>query len=76
MNKRYLAPKELAEMFGVTRDTVLDWIRRGVLKPMRLSRRTLRFDPDEVERALRNDTGVARPASSGQSPVAPERNPS
>jgi len=76
MEKRFLSPRELAAVIGVTPDTVLDWIHRGILKPLRFSKRTLRFDLDEVLQSLRrrdNETGrTTQTIASETMPVDPQ----
>lgn len=67
MNKRYLSPRELAEVFGVAPDTILDWTHRGILHPLRPSRRTFRYDLDDARRALEQNAAqlAAKPCPAG-----------
>ena len=45
---------EVAELAGVTPDTVLRWHRKGQLKAIRLPSGALRFDQEYVEGWLRD----------------------
>jgi excisionase family DNA binding protein len=45
---------ELAGMLGVTARTVLAWAQDGIIPALRFSRRVIRFDPAEVETALKD----------------------
>lgn len=42
----------IAEQFGVTVQTVNDWVRRGRIPCIRPSRKVVRFRLDDVERAI------------------------
>ena len=44
---------ELAQRLGVTRATVHAWHRRGWIPCLRAGQRPVLFDPDEVEKSLR-----------------------
>jgi excisionase family DNA binding protein len=44
---------ELAERYGVRRETVLAWVRRGLVPCVRPSRKTIRFRVADVEEAIR-----------------------
>lgn len=52
--KQLATTDDVARRFGVTRNTVRKWVRLGIVPFMRASRRVVRFDLDEVERALAN----------------------
>lgn len=47
-----ISAKELAKRLHVTRDTVHDWRRRGLIPALRAGRRTIRFDVMKVFEAL------------------------
>jgi excisionase family DNA binding protein len=46
----------LAARFGVTRETICAWVRRGRIPCLRPSRRVVRFSILEVEAVLRKAT--------------------
>jgi excisionase family DNA binding protein len=49
--ERWVSPADAAERLGVSRETVLEWIRRGRLEAVRLSRKVLRIRwPAALER--------------------------
>ena len=50
-SKRVTA-KEVAELFDVSIATVNRWVREGRIPCIRPSRKVVRFDLDEVERAV------------------------
>lgn len=41
--------KEIAEMFGVCTKTVMNWVRDGKIKVVKLSQRTVRITEEELE---------------------------
>jgi len=51
-----LTTKEVCEKLSIQRSTLMGYIRRGLIQPVVLAenadRRTLRFDPAEVERYI------------------------
>lgn len=49
-----VSAKELAKRLHVTRDTVHDWRRRGLIPSLRAGRRTIRFDVAKVLETLSN----------------------
>jgi excisionase family DNA binding protein len=44
----FLTPAEVADLLGVTPDTVLGYVREGRLKAVRLSSRTIRFRREDI----------------------------
>ena len=49
--KRYLSADEVCDRFGITKPTLHDWRRRGILKSYKLASRVYyRFD--EIENAM------------------------
>jgi excisionase family DNA binding protein len=44
----YLKIVEIAEKFGVNRNTVTNWARRAIIPAMRLGQK-LQFDPNEID---------------------------
>lgn len=48
MDKLLLTTKEVAAALGVSRMTVMRWIRAGVLPSVKLGHRTVRVHRDEV----------------------------
>ena len=59
----------LARRYGVTVDTVRTWFRRGWIPAYRAGRRPLLFDPQEVDKVLReraqHPSAVTSPNASG-----------
>jgi excisionase family DNA binding protein len=49
MADRLLTARQVADLLGVSAETVLRWTRRGELPGFRLPGRALRFREDEVE---------------------------
>jgi excisionase family DNA binding protein len=47
-DREFLTPQEVADQLGVTSDTVLDWVREGRLRAVRLSARTIRFGREDI----------------------------
>jgi predicted site-specific integrase-resolvase len=49
---RLLSRKQIAEIYGVTAQTVYIWDRKGILKGVRVGRRGIRYKMSEVRAAL------------------------
>lgn len=49
--KRYLSADEVCERFGVTKPTIHDWRKRGILKSYKLGSRVY-YRLDEIEDAM------------------------
>jgi excisionase family DNA binding protein len=56
-----LTPKELAKRLRVSPGTVRRWVEREGLPAIRLTRRTIRFEPIAVDRWLRSRGHVTPP---------------
>ena len=56
--RRIIDSEELARVFGVTVETVRGWVRERRVPFIRVSRRIVRFDLEDVLAALRQ--GVAQ----------------
>ena len=54
-NKRYASPKTLAKILEVTPWTIRQWVIRGKIPAIKINARVLRFDLQEVGRALGMD---------------------
>ena len=52
MTGRLLTTRDVAELLGVSSESVLRWVRAGTLPGIRLPGGALRFRPDEVEQWL------------------------
>lgn len=61
---------DAAEYFGVNRETVYRWVRKGLLKSCERNGRALRFLPEHFEEFLTGPKEAAEPV-----PVKPSRNP-
>jgi excisionase family DNA binding protein len=73
MTGRLLTAREVAELLGVSAETVLRWTRRGMLPAIRLPSGAIRFREDAldawmVERATPGRGDVTHPA--GRRPAA------
>ena len=53
---KWLSPRELAEMLGVTEDAVYGWVRAAVIPFHRIGR-SIRFSPADLER-LEKETAI------------------
>jgi predicted DNA-binding transcriptional regulator AlpA len=74
-----LAPKRVAELFGISRRTLYNWVQRGLFpQPMRLGPggRTLRWTPTQIVNHLKT-TGQMKPAphSGPPGPADPTESP-
>lgn len=49
-----LTSEELAQRLRLRPSTVKRWAQEGIIPSLRLSGKVVRFDPEEVERALRS----------------------
>ena len=51
--RRYtVSPRQAAEMLGVNRDTVLRYIRTGVLHATKINQRTIRIRQADIDQLL------------------------
>lgn len=55
VNEYLLTIGQLAKRLNVHRDSIRRWVRAGVIPCIRITNRTVRFDFDEVTRAIRKD---------------------
>jgi excisionase family DNA binding protein len=62
MSERLLTSDELAEALSVHRNTVMNWLRDGVIPAAIREGKTLRFDLPAVKRALAKRAAKASPA--------------
>ena len=51
-----LTTREVAELLGVSSESVLRWVRRGDLPAIRLPGGAIRFRPDDIEAWLADRT--------------------
>jgi len=57
MEKRFYSPKEVAIVIGVTPATVRSWVRKGMMKSVRIGKQgTIRIPVSEIEKFLLNDS--------------------
>lgn len=71
VSDRLLTAREVAEILGVSAETVLRWVRGGKLPAIRLPSGAIRFDPDQLdawkqERATLRRGVSPTPASAAQ----------
>lgn len=50
--KKLLTPHDVAELLQVSVPTVQRWVREGTLPAVKI-RRKLRFDPDQIDKAVK-----------------------
>jgi excisionase family DNA binding protein len=62
MSERLLTSDELAEALSVHRNTVMNWLRDGVIPAAIREGKTLRFDLLAVKRSLAKRAAKASPA--------------
>jgi excisionase family DNA binding protein len=56
-NPHYPSTMQVAKLFGVSRNTVQNWVATGQLKALRIGNKPLiRFDPAELERFANSQT--------------------
>lgn len=48
-----ITAEQLAEELSLRPGTIKRWVHEGIIPCLRLSGKVVRFDPDEVERALK-----------------------
>ena len=58
MDRLALSPAEVARALGVTRDTVLKWIRDGNMRAVRIGRRSYFIPTREIETLLSGREGA------------------
>ena len=46
--------EEIARLIGVTRRTISAWARKGKIPRIKITGKVVRFDPDQVVRALKS----------------------
>jgi DNA-binding transcriptional MerR regulator len=52
VGQRLLTRREVAELFGVAPITVRRWEEKGILTPIRVNERIVRYHPDEVTKLM------------------------
>jgi len=57
--KRLATVNDVALRFGVHKETVRQWVRRGKVPVLRIGRGCIRFDLDVIEKSLQS-TGKAQ----------------
>lgn len=50
--KKYVNDHEIAETYGISERTVARYVKTGLLRAHRIGPKLVRFDADEVKRAL------------------------
>jgi len=51
--RRYtVSPRQAAEMLGVNRDTILRYIKTGVLRATKINRRTIRIRQADIDEMM------------------------
>ena len=50
--KRLYSANDICDMCGIARSTVDSWVRQGILTKIKIGRKCVRFNVDEVERLL------------------------
>lgn len=72
MTKQLRDARWLAGVLSVPIGTVYSLVFKGLCPCIRVSRRMLRFDPDEIENWLRSKSQSATPVPATPVPVAPK----
>jgi len=58
MEKRFYSPKEVAVIIGVTPATVRSWVRKGMMKSVRIGKQgTIRIPVSEIKEFLNENEG-------------------
>jgi|TARA_Y100000401_G_C8294259_1_gene210438 excisionase family DNA binding protein len=52
LNQKLLTIKDVSKQVGVTPQIVYEWVKRGDLKSIALSKRLIRIAPDELKKFL------------------------
>jgi excisionase family DNA binding protein len=52
-DERFVKRQELAERFQISFETIRRWSRRGILKPVRIGPKAIRFRESDIERLIR-----------------------
>ena len=52
MNQKLLTIKDVSKQVGVTPQIVYEWVKRGDLKSIALSKRLIRIAPNELKKFL------------------------
>ena len=60
-----LTAKQVAARWSICTKTVRRMVDRGILRPVRLSARCVRFSASDVAAALSRMSGAGRPAAAG-----------
>lgn len=50
--KRLYSANDICAMCGIARSTVDSWVRQGILTKIKIGRKCVRFNVDEVERLM------------------------
>ena len=53
MMSTFLTDAELADRLRLRPDTILLWTREGIIPAIHITGKVIRYDPEEVEQALR-----------------------
>lgn len=55
MNPELLTPEQLGKLYSVSSDTILVWLKKGLIPAEVNTGRVKRFDPDAVAAALKTN---------------------
>lgn len=56
-----ISPQEAADRVGVSRRTILDWLRKGKIPYVKLTPKVIRIDSEDIDRLMSGEnTGIDR----------------
>jgi excisionase family DNA binding protein len=75
VSERLLTARQVAELLGVSAETVLRWTRRGLLPAIKLPSGAIRYRPEDLDAWLHEHATGADGASRGVSPTRSANRP-
>ena len=50
--KELLTTRDICELFGITARTVMEWRKNGVLKPIRIGRKSIYYKSEDIRELI------------------------